>query len=196
MSNDYLKIADYLDQNNMEYQFLMEQYEKMINGFDCETYSLEFLLLLVERYEGYDTDYKDINYKRDEFLKKVICHIYKKLNIEFVTMGTDDLIDCFFFLNRQYNIYRHPKLVKKLNKTLKHIFDILIRRGRRYYLESEIGYQFDLTEKEQFFFQQYNVVILKKIKTSDEQAVQEFIKKCDNQLETERLDKELAEYFE
>jgi len=196
MSNDYLKIADYLDQNNMEYRFLMEEYEKMINEFDFRTYSLEFLLLLVERYEGYDTDYKDINNKRDEFLKKVIRQIYNKLNIEFVTMDTDSLIDCFFFLNRQFNIYNHPKLVKKLNKTLKNIFNILIRRGRRFYLESEIGYQFNLSEKEQFFFQQYNVVILKKIKTKDEQEVQEFIKECDNKLETERLDRKLAEYFE
>ena len=195
MSNDYLKIADYLDQNNQEYCFLMKEYEKMINEFDCRTYSFEFLLLLIERYEGYDTDYKDINNKRDEFLKKVIRQIYNKLNIEFVTMNTDKLIDCFFFLNRQYNIYKHPKLVKKLNKTLKRIFNILIQRGRRYYLESKIGYKFNLTKKEQFFFQQYNVVILKNIKTSDEQAVQEFIKKSDDQLETERLDKELAEYF-
>lgn len=195
MSNDYLKLADYIEQNNEEYKFLMNQYEEMINKLDCQNYSLEFLISLIERYEDYDTEYFNVNRQKKKFMKKVIHNIYCKIDIDYSILDTKLLVNCFFFLNKQFNIKNYPKLTRKLNKYLKKIFDILIKRGKRYYLEKQAGYCFDLSEEVEFFFKQYNVVILKKIRNSDTKEVCDFIERKNNILETEKLDEQLREYF-
>lgn len=196
MSNDYLKLADYIEQNNNEYKFLMNQYEEMINELDYKTYSLEFLISLIEKYENYETEYSNVNRQKNKFMKKIIHNIYYKIDIDYNTLDTKSLVNCFFFLNKQFDIQNYPKLTRKLNKCLKNIFNILIKRGKRYYLEKQAGYSsFNLSEEVEFFFKQYNVVILKKIRNSDTKQVSDFIEKKNNILETEKLDEQLREYF-
>ena len=181
MSNDYLKLADYIEQNNKEYQFLMNQYEEMINELDYQNYSLEFLISLIEKYENYETDHSIVNKQKNKFMKKVIRNIYYKIDIDYNILDTKSLVNCFFFLNKQFNIQNYPKLLRKLNKCLKNIFDILIKRGKRYYLEKQAGYSsFILSEEVEFFFKQYNVVILKKIRNSDTKQVCDFIERKNN----------------
>ena len=70
-------------------------------------------------------------------MKKVIRNIYYKIDIDYNILDTKSLVNCFFFLNKQFNIKNYPKLLRKLNKCLKNIFDILIKRGKRYYLEKQ-----------------------------------------------------------
>ena len=195
MSNDYLKLADYIEQNNNEYKFLMNQYEEMINELDYKTYSLEFLISLIEKYENYETEYSNVNKQKNKFMKKVIRNIYYKIDMDYNTLDTKSLVNCFFFLNKQFDIQNYPKLTRKLNKCLKNIFDILIKRGKRYYLEKQAGYSINISEEVEFFFKQYNVIILKKIRNSDTKEVCDFIERKNDILETERLDKQLQEYF-
>ena len=195
MSNDYLKLADYIKQNNNEYTFLMNQYEEMINKLDCENFSLEFLITLIEKYENYETEYSTVNKQKNKFIKKVIKNIYYKIDMDYNTLDTKTLVNCFFFLNKQFNIQNYPKLTKNLNKCLKNIFNILIKRGKRYFLEKQTGYSINISEEVEFFFKQYNVVILKKIRNSDTNQVYNFIERKNSILETERLDKQLQEYF-
>lgn len=195
MSNDYLKLADYIEQNNNEYKFLMNQYEEMINELDYQNYSLEFLISLIEKYENYETEYSNVNKQKNKFMKKVIRNIYYKIDMDYNTLDTKSLVNCLFFLNKQFDIQNYPKLTRKLNRCLKNIFDILIKRGKRYYLEKQAGYSINISEEVEFFFKQYNVVILKKIRNSDTKQVCDFIERKNDILETERLDKQLQEYF-
>ena len=75
MSNDLLKLVHYIGENKNEYDFLMNEYERLINYLDYEKYSVEFLIKLVSTFENFETSHKDVNKQKRRFLKNVIKNI-------------------------------------------------------------------------------------------------------------------------
>ena len=193
MSNDLLKLVHYIGENKNEYNFLMNEYERLINYLDYEKYSVEFLIKLVSTFENFETSHKDVNKQKRRFLKNVIKNIKFKLDLDFLPMKNKTLVNCFYFLNTDFGIKKYEKLNKFIFKIRKKIFDILIKRGVRYYLHTKAGYKIEIGEPEKFFFQQYQVVIFNNIK-SNKEDIKNFKKRKNEVLEKQRLDEELIDY--
>jgi len=194
MSNDLLKLVNYISENKNEYDFLMNEYERLIHHLDYENYSVEFLIKIVKTFEDFETQYSDVNKQKRRFLKNLIKNIKFKLDLDFFSMKSETLVNCFYFLNTDFGIQKYEKLNKFIFKIRKKIFDILIKRGVRYYLHTKAGYTLNLTDSEKFFFQQYQVVIFNFIRKNEKEGIKSFIKNKNYILETERLDAELIDY--
>jgi len=194
MSNDLLKLVNYISENKNEYDFLMNEYERLIHHLDYENYSVEFLIQMVKTFEDFETEYSDVNKQKRRFLKNVIKNIKFKLDLDFFPMKSETLVNCFYFLNTDFGIQKYEKLNKFIFKIRKKIFDILIKRGVRYYLHTKAGYILNLTDPEKFFFQQYQVVIFNFIRKNEKEGIKSFIERKNDILETERLDAELIDY--
>ena len=68
MSNDLLKLVNYISENKNEYDFLMNEYERLIHHLDYENYSVEFLIQMVKTFEDFETEYIDVNKQKRRFL--------------------------------------------------------------------------------------------------------------------------------
>lgn len=194
MSNDLLKLVDYLNSNKDEYNFLMNQYEKLIYELDYDSYSVEFLLKVIKTFENYQSEYENLNKQKNKFLKNIIKTIKFKLDLDFNTMKNESLVNCFYFLNTDFEIQNYEKLNNFIIKIRKKIFDILIKRGLRYYLHTKAGYKIEICKATKFFFQQYQVVIFKLIKKNDKRLLNSFLEKKEENLHLQKLDDELLNY--
>ena len=195
MSNDLLRLVDYLNSNKDEYNFLMNQYEKLIYELDYESYSVEFLLKVVKTFENYQSEYENLNKQKNKFLKNIIKTIRFKLDLDFNTMKNESLVNCFYFLNTDFEIKNYEKLNNFIVKIRRKIFDILIQRGLRYYLHTKAGYEIKICKSTKFFFQQYQVVIFKLIKKNSKRLLNSFLEKKEENLHLQKLDDELSNYM-
>lgn len=195
MSNDLLKLVNYLNSNKDEYNFLMNQYEKLIYELDYDSYSVEFLLKVIKTFENYQSEYENLNKQKNKFLKNIIKTIKFKLDLDFFTMKNESLVNCFYFLNTDFGIQNYEKLNNFIIKIRKKIFYILIQRGLRYYLHTKAGYNIKICKATKFFFQQYQVVIFKLIKKNSKRLLNSFIEKKEENLHLQKLDDELSNYM-
>jgi hypothetical protein len=168
-------IIDYINSENNEKKFFIQEYNKLLND-NYELYSLPYLLKIFSKYETcIDTIYFEVNNERDKFITIIYDNIVKKLNINYNVLSTVNLIKMFYYLNMEFN-FTNQKLINILKSTLKYIFNILIKRGKRIYLEKKAGYQHNLTNIESTFLSTYYVNIQENITEKDYEKLYKFIK--------------------
>jgi len=180
---DYINISN--NENN-EKKFFIQEYNKLLND-NYELYSLPYLLKIFSIYETcVDTIYSEVNDERNKFITIIYDNIVKKVNINYNVLSTVILINMFNYLNTEFN-FKNKKLINILNSTLKHIFNILIKRGKRIYLEIKAGYQHKITHIESTFLNTYYVNIQENITEKDYEKLYKFIKNKNKKILDDQL---------
>lgn len=195
MSTDFLKIPQYIDDNANEYEYLMNEFERMMDEFYCEDYNIEYLIKLVSRFENFETSHKNIDEMKNKFLENVSNTIINRLDVDFTGCDNQSLITSFNTFNQDFNITKYHIVVDKIHEVRSIIFGILMNRGKRYVLHSKAGYFYNLSDVEKNFFKNYEVVIYNNITLEDKCALLNFMESKENALRIQQLDDELEDYM-
>ena len=195
MSTDFLKIPKYIGDNASEYEYLMNEFERMMDDFYCEDYNTSYLIELVSRFENFETSHEDIDEKKDVFLGEVANTIVKRLDFDFNGCDNQSLITSFNTFNKDFNITKYQRVVDKIHEVRSRIFCILMDRGKRYVLHNKAGYFYNLSDVEKSFFKRYEVVIYNNITLEEKRGLLNFLENKEYVLKIQRLDNELTEYM-
>jgi len=195
MSTDFLKIPQYIEDNANEYEYLMNEFERMMDDFYCGDYNTSYLIELVSRFENFKTSHEDIDEQKDVFLGNIVNTIVKRLDVDFNGCDNQSLITSFNTFNKDFNITKYQSVIDKIHEVRSRIFGILMDRGKRYVLHGKAGYFYNLSDIEKSFFKRYEVVIYNNITLEDKRDLLNFLENKENALRIQRLDDELEEYM-